>query len=410
MVVFFAALLGIMNFRLVSQPLGKLADAIGRLADGDLDIEINATGKDEIGQMGDAVKIFREAAIANKRLEAEAEGNRQHAEEERIATQQRAETDAAERLRVATSDLAAGLKRLVSGDLSFRLDKEFAPDFEPLRQDFNSSVEHLGSALAGVLNSTTKMETGTREIANATNDLSNRTETQAAALEETAAAVEEITVNVRNSTERTDNAKGTANEARQSAEKSAEIMANAEQAMERIEASSQQISNIISVIDEIAFQTNLLALNASVEAARAGEAGKGFAVVAQEVRELAQRSATAAKEIKDWIEKSSVEVSGGVNLVRDTGEALTTIGAFIVEINEHMESIAVSAKEQSAGLSEVSLAIGQMDQTTRQNAVMVEQSNAASAELATEAGSLRDLMVGFKVDTNERAYNQKSAA
>lgn len=405
-----AAFLGFLNFRLVSQPLGNLAQVTGRLADGDLDVKIDADGKDEIGRMADAVKIFREAAIANRRLEAEAIENRKHAEEDRIETQQRAEADAAERLRVATSDLGAGLKRLASGDLSFRLEKEFAPDFEALRHDFNASVEHLGSTLASVSSSTSMMGTGTREIANATGDLAKRTELQAAALEETAAAVEEITVNVRNSTERTDDAKKTAAEATKSAQRSAEIVGNAEQAMERIEASSQEISNILSVMDEIAFQTNLLALNAGVEAARAGEAGKGFAVVAQEVRELAQRSASAAKEIKELISKSSIEVTSGVGLVRDTGEALTTIGTFIVEINEHMESIAISAKEQSQGLTEVNQAIGQMDQTTQQNAAMVEESNAASADLAGEAGKLRDLMVDFKFNMNEEEYRQRSAA
>lgn len=166
--------------------------------------------------------------------------------------------------------------------------------------------------------------------------------------------------------------------------------------MEKIEQSSNQVSNIIGVIDEIAFQTNLLALNAGVEAARAGEAGKGFAVVAQEVRELAQRSAKAAREIKDLIRNSSVEVQNGVKLVSETGAALKTIEGYIVTVNQHMDAIAISAREQSVGLSEVNTAVNQMDQVTQQNAAMVEESNAASATLANEAGRLRALISQFQ--------------
>jgi len=182
---------------------------------------------------------------------------------------------------------------------------------------------------------------------------------------------------------------------------SAEVVSHAEDAMKKIEQSSQQISNIIGVIDEIAFQTNLLALNAGVEAARAGDAGKGFAVVAQEVRELAQRSAGAAKEIKGLIQNSSREVENGVKLVRDTGGALKTICGLIVEMNSHMESIATSAGEQSTGLAEVNTAVNAMDQTTQQNAAMVEQSNAASNVLAQEAARLRDLVGQFKLEDVE---------
>lgn len=192
-------------------------------------------------------------------------------------------------------------------------------------------------------------------------DLSKRTEQQAASLEETAAALDEITANVSNASKRADEARTVAIDANNSAAHSGAVVANAVKAMQRIEESSRQISNIIGVIDEIAFQTNLLALNAGVEAARAGDAGKGFAVVAREVRELAQRSAKAAKEIKDLIRNSSTEVESGVKLVRDTGEALKTIEQYVVTINQHMDAIATSSREQSLGLAEVNTAVNQMD-------------------------------------------------
>ncbi|UFW78998.1 methyl-accepting chemotaxis protein [Rhizobium sp. SU303] len=382
----------------VTKPILSLSNDMQRLAGGDTAIACTGIGRtDEIGTMASAVEVFRQAAIANKQLQKDAEAARLQGETERVTARKQADEDAAERLRAATSGLAAGLKRLASGDLAFQIDEPFAPDFENLRHDFNMSIRQLDQTLSAIAAAIAAIDEGTREIASGAGDLSKRTEQQAASLEETAAALDQITANVSNSSKRTDEARTEATDANRNAAKSSEVVSHAEEAMRRIEASSQQISSIIGVIDEIAFQTNLLALNAGVEAARAGDAGKGFAVVAQEVRELAQRSAQAAKEIKGHIQKSSVEVESGVKLVLDTSQVLKAISEQIARINQHMDAIAVSAREQSTGLAEVNTAVNSMDQVTQQNAAMVEQSTAASGHLAEEAAKLRELVSRFRL-------------
>jgi PAS domain S-box-containing protein len=305
-------------------------------------------------------------------------------------------TDVTDRVN-AVNAISSALTRLADGDLTSNLDIPFAPDFEGLRNTMNDALTQMRNTLGAVAHSTSQIDNGTREISQSAEDLSKRTEQQAASLEETAAALDEITVNVTNASKRADEARHAASTASDNAVRSGKVVDDAVGAMSRIESSSNQISNIIGVIDEIAFQTNLLALNAGVEAARAGEAGKGFAVVAQEVRELAQRSAQAAKEIKELIRNSSDEVSTGVKLVSETGEALRTIQQNIVAVNEHMEAITSSAREQATGLSEVNSAVNQMDQVTQQNAAMVEETNAASATLAQETARLRELIEKFRL-------------
>ncbi len=379
----------------ITGPINALRERMLSLAAGKTDEPIAGMGrKDEVGQMADAVVVFRDNAVANLRLEQEAAATRSLSDEERL---RKAEADRlrAKEMTEATLGLGEGLKHLASGDLTFQLSEPFAPDFETLRADFNAAVGQLSETLRAVADATSGIDTGSREVSASADDLSKRTEQQAAALEETAAALDQITVNVANSSKRAEEARKVAVQANESAAQSGRVVANAVDAMQKIEASSNQVSNIIGVIDEIAFQTNLLALNAGVEAARAGEAGKGFAVVAQEVRELAQRSAQAAKEIKDLIRNSSVEVQSGVKLVSDTGEALKTIEGYIVTVNQHMDSIATSAKEQSVGLAEVNSAVNQMDQVTQQNAAMVEETSAAGATLANESGRLRELISQF---------------
>jgi methyl-accepting chemotaxis protein len=397
-----AILLGLlamaMSYIRIVRPINGMTLFMTHLAQGDTATAVpGRERRDEIGAMAAAVQFFKDGMLRNRALEQEAEAARAQAEADRARLTADAEAAAQKRLQQATSGLASGLKRLAAGDLSFELTEAFAPDFEALRHDLNGAIGQLGGTLRSVAQSTGAIDSGSREISQSADDLSRRTEQQAASLEETAAALDEITVNVANSSKRADEARSIAIQANSSAAQSGIVVANAVNAMQRIEASSTQISNIIGVIDEIAFQTNLLALNAGVEAARAGEAGRGFAVVAQEVRELAQRSAKAAKEIKGLISNSTSEVESGVKLVRDTGEALKTIEQYIVTINQHMDAIATSAREQSTGLGEVNTAVNQMDQVTQQNAAMVEETNAAGSTLASEAVRLRELISQFNL-------------
>jgi methyl-accepting chemotaxis protein len=296
-----------------------------------------------------------------------------------------------------------GLKAIAEGDLVHRITGEITPKAQSMKDDFNATMDALQETLIAVTTSISGLRSGTSEISQGADDLSRRTEQQAASLEETAASLDEITATVRRSAEGAKHAAGTADSVRVQAEASGAIVDQATSAMTQIEESSQEISQIIGVIDDIAFQTNLLALNAGVEAARAGEAGKGFAVVAQEVRELAQRSANTAKEIKTLITLSSQQVNQGVQLVDKTGDALKAIVGRIGEINGLVGEIASSTQEQSVGLHQINTAVNQMDQMdqmTQQNAAMVEETSASSRALAGEASELERLVKRFKLESD----------
>jgi methyl-accepting chemotaxis protein len=308
-----------------------------------------------------------------------------------------AAAEARDRQDKAMAAISAALSGLNRGDLRVRIDDPLAPEFERIRADFNATASSLESAIAKVSSVAVGIGGSCDEIGQASDDLARRTEQQAASLEQTAAAVEELTASVRRAAEGASTAAEKVISARKEAEKSGTTMQSAVRAMAGIEKSAREISQIIGVIDEIAFQTNLLALNAGVEAARAGEAGRGFAVVASEVRALAQRSAEAAKEIKGLIQTSSAQVDDGVKLIDETGKVAERIVAQVVEIDALVVEMAASTKEQSTGLSEINTAVSLMDQATQQNAAMVEQTTAAVHSLRAEAGQLVRSIAGFSI-------------
>jgi len=297
-------------------------------------------------------------------------------------------------------DLGAGLSRLANNDLSTGIPGEFKHAFANIQRDFNIAREKLQTAISGVADSVEAVSSGAKEIAAASDNLSGRTEQQAASLEETAAALATVTETVRKAADGANEVSRVVASARANAVSGGEVVRKAVDAMDRIEKSSQQIGQIIGVIDEIAFQTNLLALNAGVEAARAGDAGKGFAVVASEVRGLAQRSADAAKEIKNLVSTSTAQVSDGVSLVAQTGTALGQIIEQIEAINAQIGRIASGAQDQATSLNEVNQAVNQMDQGTQQNAAMAEQASAAGQSMLAAAGKLASLISQFKLSQN----------
>jgi len=410
----------------LSRPILDLTGKMKQLAGGDLDVIVPFAGrKDEIGEMAEAVEVFKRNGLAVRELNSHETVLREKSADlqSSIAVvvaaaaagdfRQRIEKDYQNedlnRFAGSVNELVASVNTginetrrviasLANGDLTQNMDGQFQGAFAELQTNVNDTLFTLQKTMREVRTTTDSINGNSTELRSATDDLSRRTEQQAAALEQTSAALEEITVAVRNSTERAQEATVMVTEAKQSAAQSGEVVRNTVSAMGRIEQASNEIGQITNVIDEIAFQTNLLALNAGVEAARAGDAGKGFAVVAQEVRELAQRAASAAKDIKGLISKSGSEVATGVKLVQETGIVLGQIETSVLKINDHIHSIAVAAREQSTGLGEVSTAVNQMDQVTQQNAAMVEEANAATHKLSAEADSLARLVSQFKVD------------
>ena len=412
--------------REIANPIRRMTGVMSAMADGRTDQPVTDTDRaDEIGAMARALEVFRANEIHMREMEAQEQALNRQSKDLQVSISGIVASAAAgdfsqritksyededlERFAGSVNELVENVDRginevrrviaaLAEQDLTQDMRGQFQGAFAELQQNVNTTMANLRLTMNNVRTAAGTISDNSGELSTASNQLARRTEQQAAALEETAAALEEITTTVRMSTDRANEASRMVAETKASAGRSGGIVRDAIDAMGRIEQSSQKISQIISVIDEIAFQTNLLALNAGVEAARAGEAGRGFAVVAQEVRELAQRSANAAKEIKTLINTSAGEVKGGVTLVLSTGEALKEIEELVHRVNEHVATIARAAGEQSAALGEINTSVNHMDQMTQQNAAMVEETTAASQVLASESRQLTATLAKFRLD------------
>ena len=357
--------------RLICTPYVDTVMRMEALAAGDLDSPVRHTdNRDCVGRMTKAMASFRESALAARERDVQ---------------------------RQMALVMGEGLAKLAKGDLTVRIDVELQEPFQTLRNDFNQAVAALHATLTSVSGAVEGIRRGSGEISAASDDLAQRTEQQAASLEETAAAMEQVTVTVRETAGSAGRANQIVTSARNEALESGDVVRRAVEAMAGIERTSAEISDIIAVIDGIAFQTNLLALNAGVEAARAGEAGKGFAVVASEVRALAQRSAEAAKDVKQRITASVRTVDAGVSLVSETGRSLDRIVGRIGEISTLVAEISEAAKQQSQGLEQVNTAVGEMDGVTQRNAAMVEEATAAARSLASEAAALASEVGRFRL-------------
>jgi methyl-accepting chemotaxis protein len=402
---------------------------------------------DELGAMAKAVLVFRDSAQDRNRLEAEAkeQESRSAAEREAATAKVMNEFDAAvggivkaamagdfsqrvplagkdgvirnlaealntmcDNLGRAFDDVVRMLSALAKGDLTQRINAEYQGAFATLKQNANATAQRLSETVAEIKLAAQEVSSASAEISTSTSSLSQRTEEQAASLERTSAAMEEITETVRKNAENARQANERADLTSEVAGRGGQVVATAVEAMARIEGSSRKMSDIISVIDEIARQTNLLALNAAVEAARAGEAGRGFAVVATEVRSLAQRSSQAAKDINDLITNSSGQVREGVELVNRAGSALNEIVESIKNVASIVSDIATASTEQSTGLDQIREALTQMDEATQQNSALVEENAATAKTLADQSAGMGEQMGFFRTEDGRRTAKPMS--
>jgi methyl-accepting chemotaxis protein len=416
--------------RSVTLPLTALTVTLGRLAQRDWQTDIAGDDRgDEVGDIARAVGALKENGIAAERLQDEIEAERRSNEQTRIAAEaaldrsigqvvaaatggnlnQRIDTaqltgvsakigeqinSLFDMLNATVTSIQATVSGMAHGDLRKRMEGRYEGAFATLQTDLNAMADTLSDVVRKIANAVELQSNAAAEISTGSQDLAQRTESQAASIEETAASMHEITTTVKQNADNAQAANQLAVAARDTAEKGGNVVSNAVTAVTQIEESARKISDIVGLIDEIAFQTNLLALNASVEAARAGEAGKGFAVVAQEVRALAQRSANASKDIKALITESNAQVKTGASLVNQTGSSLTEIVTAIKKVSDIVAEIAAASREQATGLDQINTAVGSMDEMTQRNGALVEQTSASAQNLSNQAGELARL-VGF---------------
>jgi methyl-accepting chemotaxis protein len=389
----------VMVSRRVTGPLKTIQAAMLKLAGGDLNVVLPGLDrKDEIGDVANAVERFKVVAVEKARHEADTVMQRQQAEAELQAKAAEERAKASEEQAQAFRVLGVGLDKLAEGDLTFRLTDGFSETYKPIMDDFNTAIGRLHEVMGTLAASTREVASAAAEISTSTTDLSQRTEEQAASLEQTSASMEQIATTVKKNAENAQQANQVTAGTQTVADRGGEVVAQAVQAMSRIEESSAKISDIISVIDEIARQTNLLALNAAVEAARAGEAGRGFAVVASEVRSLAQRSSQAAKDIKDLIINSSTQVKEGVELVNRAGASLNEIVGSIKQVATIVSDIAAASGEQAAGIDQIRNALTQMDQMTQQNSALVEENAATAKTLEHQSHAMSEQVSLLRLD------------
>ncbi|WP_321367295.1 methyl-accepting chemotaxis protein [uncultured Celeribacter sp.] len=422
----------ISSHRKVRLPLATMLKDVNALADGDYEQNVSGTDRrDEIGTMAHSLESLRQTLYDNRDLEKEQQRLRDEADKaqaDRVANEERQREEAAERERQerlreqqereskeasrqqeeaertaraaelsrVIGYLATALQGLAEGNMDVKIVEKFDDQYDPLRVNFNQTVDRLSELVFSIGNATGEINEGAQQITGAISDLSRQTESNAATLEETATALNELTASVQSAAQNAHQANTLVSETSEQAQSTSKVVEDTVMAMEEIKTSSTQISKIISVIDDIAFQTNLLALNAGVEAARAGEAGRGFAVVASEVRELAQRSSGAAREINDLIVKSGNQVLNGVEKVSTTGESLQLIFQSIAKISALIRDIAASSKEQASGISEINEAVNQIDRAQQRNAATSEETTSACTILSMQADTLADLVAKFQ--------------